>query len=224
MIIVKTLIIAPECELDVVADIIAAVGGDNLVNIVRGHVGMEDVLRAIELHKPEALHFAGHGDHAELMLSDGPLNVGVLQRALSDMNHDRPRLAFLNACYTARTAAMIYDAGVDYVIGWVGDVPDNVAKTFATTFYASLRYNHDPELSFQTAEATILRIYGNDYVPLLLNGRISKLERRVTEIIQEMSRRNRRLQQYALILAALLLLMLFSLSSGIWISFLRLAN
>lgn len=217
----KTLIIAPECELDVIADIIAAIGGDNLVNVVRGRVGMEDVLRAIELHKPEALHFAGHGTNADLMLSDGPLNVGVLQRALADMNDDKPRLAFLNACYTARTAAMIYDAGVSYVIGWVGEVPDQVAKTFATTFYASLRYNHDPELSFETAEATILRLYENDYVPLLINGRITKLERRIAEIASEMGRRNRQLQRYAIVLASLLLLVLLSLSSGIWISLLR---
>lgn len=117
-----------------------------------------------ELPTTDAVHFACHGISCPVDPSSSALVVGKYERfytgafprlltvdQISNLDLERPRLAYLSACVTATTsdplafdealhvASMLQVAGFPHVIGTMWEVKDTVSASMAGKFYTWLR-------------------------------------------------------------------------------------
>jgi hypothetical protein len=93
-------------------------------------------------HRPDIVHFAGHGDPKRgLLLEDEHGNpapvAGPELAALFSIIRGKPSIVVLNACSTKRTARAFRNI-VDYTIAMNGPISDISAITFAAAFYEAL--------------------------------------------------------------------------------------
>ncbi len=97
-------------------------------------------------HRPEILHFAGHGDNRSLsLISDQGLLVNqspIIAEQLSAILLNFPehiRLCVLNTCDSADVAKHLVDThATDAAVGWPGKLSDADAIEFSGTFYGRL--------------------------------------------------------------------------------------
>ncbi len=131
--------------------------GDQKVEIVPlAHVTLDGLRRALVEEEFHALHFLGHGAYdpesgeGALYLEDGQGKAAIVRgRHLAEQLLDRSslRLAFLNACRTARASAprafggvatALVRAGLPAVIAMQFPITDGAAITFSETLYRRL--------------------------------------------------------------------------------------
>ena len=115
-------------------------------------VRMLDLQQALLLHRPQILHFSGHGSAAHaIILEDGagsslPIAGPVLAKLLS-MFSKQLRCVVLNACYSEGQARAIAQY-IECVVGMTIAVGDQAAIQFAAAFYQALAYGADMETAF----------------------------------------------------------------------------
>lgn len=115
-------------------------------------VRMLDLQQALLLHRPQVLHFSGHGSAAHaIILEDGagsslPIAGPVLAKLLS-MFSKQLRCVVLNACYSEGQAYAIAQY-IECVVGMTIAVGDQAAIQFAAAFYQALAYGADVETAF----------------------------------------------------------------------------
>jgi hypothetical protein len=103
-------------------------------------------------HKPDIVHFSGHGTAAnEIILEDNqgksqPVSTRALGQLFSVLK-DNIRCVVLNACYSERQAQAIA-AHIDCVIGMSKAIGDSAAVSFAEAFYQALGYGRDVKAAF----------------------------------------------------------------------------
>ncbi|MCB0194989.1 MAG: CHAT domain-containing protein [Anaerolineae bacterium] len=103
-------------------------------------------------HRPDILHFSGHGSSShEILLEDNsgksiPISVRVLSKLFSTLK-DNIRCVVLNACYSEQQAKAIAEH-IDCVIGMSEAIGDAAAISFATAFYQGLGYGRDIQTAF----------------------------------------------------------------------------
>jgi hypothetical protein len=115
-------------------------------------VRVSDLQGHLLRHKPDIVHFSGHGSKAsEIILED---NMGgsykVPEQALSQLFailKDNIRCVVLNACYSARQAQAIAQH-IDCVAGMSKAVGDEAAISFALAFYQALGFGRDVKTAF----------------------------------------------------------------------------
>lgn len=104
-------------------------------------------------HKPDIVHFSGHGNSSnEIILEDNygnssPVSARVLSQLFSVLK-DNIRCVILNACYSedqARTIAKY----IDCIVGMSGAIGDSSAISFASAFYQALGYGRDVATAFE---------------------------------------------------------------------------
>lgn len=103
-------------------------------------------------HKPDIVHFSGHGSNAsEIILED---DFGgshkVSEHALSQLFavlKDNIRCVVFNACYSAQQAQAIAQH-IDCVVGMSQALGDEAAISFAVAFYRALGYGKDVKTAF----------------------------------------------------------------------------
>lgn len=178
----KILIVAPESNLAVLAELIAA-AGENQPTILYGNVGHRELLSALRGSAYDIIHFAGHGDSMSLSLSDGDLSTEMLTSSLE--NQKRPNLIFLNACKSLPAAARLHQHGANYVIGWRDLINDQVAGEFAVTFYNTLKLNNNPQRAFDIARQAIDGLHPGIESPVILNGRMLLMEKTIDGLRKE---------------------------------------
>jgi hypothetical protein len=116
-------------------------------------VRMLDLQQALLLHRPQVLHFSGHGSAAHaIVLEDGagrslPIAGPVLAQLLS-MFSKQLRCVVLNACYSEGQARAIAQY-IECVVGMTIAVGDQAAIQFAAAFYQALAYGADVETAFK---------------------------------------------------------------------------
>ncbi|MCL4704362.1 CHAT domain-containing protein [bacterium] len=103
-------------------------------------------------HKPDIVHFSGHGSEAsEIVLEDGDGNsYEVPAQALSklfEIFKNELRCVVLNACYSAPQAQAIAQH-IDCVVGMSKAIGDEAAISFAVAFYRALGYGKDVKTAF----------------------------------------------------------------------------
>jgi hypothetical protein len=103
-------------------------------------------------HKPDVVHFSGHGTAAsEIILEDHQgKSQPVSSRALSQLFSvlkDNIRCVVLNACYSEQQAQAIA-AHIDCVIGMSKAIGDSAAVSFAEAFYQALGYGRNVRAAF----------------------------------------------------------------------------
>lgn len=131
-------------------------------------------LQAILLrHKPQILHFSGHGDPSgRLMFEDShgaacTVPVEALGRLLALLG-EGIRCVVLNACYSEAQAEAIR-AHVPCVIGMSSAIPDSAAIAFANSFYLALGHGCSVKRAFDLGcvQIALAGAEGSD-VPTLL--------------------------------------------------------
>ncbi len=115
-------------------------------------VRVSDLQGHLLRHKPDVVHFSGHGSKAsEIILED---SMGgshkVSEQALSQLFavlKDNIRCVVLNACYSARQAQAIAQQ-IDCVVGMSKAIGDEAAISFAMAFYQALGFGKDVKTAF----------------------------------------------------------------------------
>ena len=118
----------------------------------------ESAVRASDLqahllrHKPDIVHFSGHGSEAsEIVLEDDDgKSREVPAQALSklfEIFKNDIHCIVLNACYSKKQAQAIAQH-IDCVVGMSQDIGDEAAISFAVAFYQALGYGKDVKAAF----------------------------------------------------------------------------
>ena len=114
---------------------------------------MADLQGYLLRHKPDIVHFSGHGSvSSEIILEDDSGNSRLVSvRALSKLFSvlkDNIKCVVLNACYSEQQAQAIAQS-IDCVIGMSKAIGDDAAIGFATAFYRALGFGRDVKTAFE---------------------------------------------------------------------------
>jgi hypothetical protein len=162
---------------------------DNLELVSHWAVRSDDLSGLLMRHKPDVVHFSGHGSSAgELVVDPGnepagrdlvsaqaagvpnPANpngapvqpVSIPAEALARLFgvlKDNVRVVFLNACYSEVQAQGIV-ASIDCAVGMSGPIRDDHAIAFAAEFYQGLAFGRSVRDAFQLG---VVRLLGAGY-------------------------------------------------------------
>lgn len=112
---------------------------DSITLIARQAVRPDDLIRHVQEHKPNVIHFSGHGLTTGIVLRNDAekwqaVDGASLKRFLDGRGVD---LVVLNSCYSKSQADTIQ--GVVKTVLWTTDaVDDEAARRFTVAFYRSL--------------------------------------------------------------------------------------
>jgi hypothetical protein len=100
---------------------------------------------------PDFIHFSGHGQQKGIIIAKDDNTAQLLPNMalkllFSKLKH-KPKLVFLNACYSAEQAKTISEFGI-YVVGNSLPVDDNAAISFAKGFYVGISEGKTIEEAF----------------------------------------------------------------------------
>ena len=136
----------------------------------------DDLLQALNQHKPHIVHFSGHGaPEGQIFLDDNdgnptPVNADTLQRLFSSLK-DNIRLVVLNACYSKAQAKAIAKA-IDCAIGMNAPVNDDSAIAFAGALYGAIGFGRSIEQAFEQGKLAVsLNNLEGENTPELIRGR-----------------------------------------------------
>ena len=154
--------------------------------VVEWAVTPNKLQKAILKHKPNLIHFSGHGEGGDehtggIILNDlegkGKLVPG---KALENMfrifsEKMKIEIVLLNSCYSEDQAKGI-SKYIPFVIGMNDEVDDDAAIEFSTGFYRGLAEEEDVNFAFDLA-VNMIQLEGleDDHVPILLKERGYKL-------------------------------------------------
>jgi hypothetical protein len=116
-------------------------------------VRVGDLETCLLRHRPQIVHFSGHGSSAsEIMLENEQglsqaVEAGALSR-LFGLFQEHLRCVVLNACYTADQAEAIAET-IDCVIGMSQAIGDEAGRNFSRAFYQALGYGRDVRSAFE---------------------------------------------------------------------------
>jgi hypothetical protein len=113
----------------------------------------DDLRRALLDHKPQIVHFIGHGEGAEgLALENDSGQVHLVSTnslaRLFKLFQDSIECVLLNACYSEVQAEAIYES-VDCVVGMGKEIGDRAAIKFAVGFYDALGADRSYEDAYE---------------------------------------------------------------------------
>jgi hypothetical protein len=114
-----------------------------------------DLVEALRRHRPDVVHFGGHGsEDNEIVLeaADGSARL-VGSDALVELlrvQGDSVRVVVLDACYS-REQARALTRHVDCAIGMSRAIPDETALAFASAFYQGLAYGESVRTAFDSS-------------------------------------------------------------------------
>lgn len=117
---------------------------DSVDFFIKPAADMKSMLEGMNDHRPEIVHFSGHGGGEEILFDDGkvvgsvgkPLRFKLLAEALGATSTP-PKLLVLNACDTSSGADVFLDV-VEGVVAMSDDISDIGAAIFSAAFYAAI--------------------------------------------------------------------------------------
>jgi Effector-associated domain 11/CHAT domain len=164
-------------------------------NLQQAHaVRVNDLHDLLLYHKPQIVHFSGHGSSAgEIILENvaredqqnlreielkgtknrviknsGHVSAQALGKTFAALKHYGVRCVVLNACYSQKQAEAIAEH-VGCVIGMSKAIGDSSAISFATSFYRALAYGENLQTAFELGKAEIdLEGLGEEDTPKIL--------------------------------------------------------
>jgi Tfp pilus assembly protein PilF len=118
-------------------------------------VRVGDLQQALLRHKPDIVHFSGHGrKNKGIVLEDRDRNSQVVNKQavakLFRILKDNIRVVVLNACY-AKDQAMAVAETIDFVVGMNAAIRDQAAIIFSAYFYQSLAFGRTVKEAFELA-------------------------------------------------------------------------
>ena len=120
----------------------------------------DDLLQKLNQHKPQVVHFSGHGSQAgEIILLDhNGLPKAVSSAALEGLFRvlkDNIQVVILNACYSRIQAEAIVKV-IDCVIGMNAAIGDQAAIIFAASFYRAIGFGRSVQEAFEQGKVALL--------------------------------------------------------------------
>jgi len=118
-------------------------------------VKISTITKAMQVHKPQIVHFSGHGSGEQGLAVENDAGETELfptkgvDRLFKLFKKD-VKCVVLNACFSEEQAKPISEHGI-YVVGMNEAIGDKAAIDFATGFYQSLGEGYDYEFAFQIA-------------------------------------------------------------------------
>lgn len=158
---------------EITSKIRAADHHDSIDLISSWAVRPDDLLQLLNQHKPQIVHFSGHGSNSgELILTD---NSGVSKpvtsraiKALFTTLKDNVMAVILNACYSREQAEAITQV-IDCAVGMSDSIGDKAAITFTASFYRALGFGRSIQDAFdQGITALLLEGIPEENIPELL--------------------------------------------------------
>ena len=136
---------------------------DHLELIYEFALRPDDLLYALNKHRPQLVHFSGHGSReGELILvSENGDAQPVSPEGIKDLFvalKDNIRVVVFNACNTRTLAASVSDV-IDCTIGMNGPIGDKAAIIFAASFYRAIGFGRSVQEAFMQGRVA-LRIEG----------------------------------------------------------------
>ena len=120
----------------------------------------DDLLQALNEHKPQIVHFSGHGSKTgEIVLMDNnrqvkPVSAEALKMLFTTLK-DNIRVVVLNACYSERQAQAIAEV-IDCVVGMSTSIGDEAAIIFAASFYRAIGFGRSIKEAFDQGKTAIM--------------------------------------------------------------------
>ncbi|MBK7846787.1 MAG: CHAT domain-containing protein [Zoogloea sp.] len=127
--------------------------------VTKGAVRAEDLQRLLNEHRPDILHFSGHGaeDEAIDFVSNGSRSAPVFADAFSQVLSASPapiRVVVLNACYSDSLAKTLLPR-IPVLIGMRTQIGDPAALAFSCGFYGALASRLPVQKAFEQGCAEI---------------------------------------------------------------------
>lgn len=148
---------------------------DNLELTSAWAVRPDDLLQALNEHRPNIVHFSGHGSTTgELICVDNagnakPISTNAL-KSLFDVLKDNIRLVVLNACYSKQQAEILKDV-IGCVIGMNSAIGDQAAILFASSFYRAIAYGKSIDEAFRQGTVSLqLEGIPEEHTPELISS------------------------------------------------------
>jgi hypothetical protein len=157
----------------------AAEHRDMIEIVTAGAVRPDDLLQAMNEHRPHIVQFSGHGNKDEVILvcddngDSKPINGEALV-ALFESTQSNVQVVVLNACYSRGQAEAIVSV-VPCAIGMKDKIGDKAARVFAASFYRAIGFGHSVKTAFQQGIAA-LKLEGipqSDIPDLLTRHRVN---------------------------------------------------
>jgi hypothetical protein len=133
---------------------------DRLEIISLWAVRADDLIQALNQHKPHIVHFSSHGDrNGQILLVDRngnakPVSAEAL-KALFTTLKDNIRVVVLNACNSRILAEAITEV-IDFAIGMNSEIEDQAAIVFSASFYRALGFGRSVQEAFDQGKAALL--------------------------------------------------------------------
>jgi hypothetical protein len=135
---------------------------DSVELISRWAVRTDDLLQALNEHKPHIVHFSGHGgDNGDLFFQndDGSsrrVSKSAIAATMKTMAEtDKLQLIVFNACFSEAQAEAVTEH-VDCAIGMNDAIGDEAARIFAAQFYSAVGFGRSVQTAFDQAKAALL--------------------------------------------------------------------
>jgi CRP-like cAMP-binding protein len=148
---------------------------DKLRLITKWAVRADDLQQYLLEYQPHIVHFSGHGsDKSELVLEDR----NGMPRALSQATllglfktlKDNIRVVVLNSCFS-RAQAEAITSSIDCAIGMNKEIGDQVAITFASSFYRALGFGRSVATAFDLGKLALMgEQISEETTPTLITG------------------------------------------------------
>lgn len=151
----------------------AADDGPSLEIVSAWAVRATDLLHLLNKHRPDIVHFSGHGSHTgALVFCDDAGQARLVKpealKQLFNVVKDNVKVVVLNACYSEEQATEISTV-VDYVVGMREAVGDVSARIFASHFYSALAFGRTVDEAYEQGKvAVVLENAPDDGLPVLL--------------------------------------------------------
>jgi hypothetical protein len=120
----------------------------------------DDLLQLLNQHKPQIVHFSGHGsENGEIILVDSrgepkPVNPAAIKALFQALKGDI-RVVILNACFSKTQAEAITQV-VDCAIGMNDAIGDEAAIAFAASFYRAIGFGLSVKQAFDQGIVVLL--------------------------------------------------------------------
>ena len=133
---------------------------DSVELISRWAVRPDDLLQALNEHRPHVVHFSGHGSEGEgIILEDKNGESKVVSKeaitTLFQTLSDNIRLVVFNACFSQEQAEGVTKS-IDCAVGTSRAIGDSAAITFAASFYRAIGFGRSVQEAFDQGKAALL--------------------------------------------------------------------
>lgn len=141
--------------------LLGATGRDSLELVYALAARPDDLLRALNRHKPHILHFSGHGSgKGQILLVQEnqeprpkPVSAEVMAHLLRTLKGNL-RLAIFNCCYSQNQAEAAAEV-VGCAVGTPAGIDDDHAIRFAAAFYRALAFGVSVQEAFEQGRTAL---------------------------------------------------------------------